>query len=99
MAKHQRDSLLSKPVPSAKVPWFIILCLIAALVLVYMGFLRPANKLLGPPIQPNRYQVYMKPAPLLRVPAPVTPAAPPVAPPVGRHPSPSAPATDSTPTD
>ncbi len=53
--KHYQDSVLGKPIPSAKVPWFVILCLIAALVLVYMGFLRTPQKLLGPPIPHNEY--------------------------------------------
>ncbi len=64
MAKtHNYDSVLGKPIPSARVPWFVILCLIAAIVLVYLGFLRSPAKLLGPPIPRNEYLHVQKEVP------------------------------------
>lgn len=79
--KRYNDSLLGKSVPSAKVPWCIILCLLAAIVLVYMGFLRSPAKLLGPPIHQNEYLRVMHSVPLSAPsPAPAPPSALPLTP-------------------
>ena len=75
--KRYADSVLGKPIPSAKVPWFVILCLLAALVLVYMGFLRTPSKLLGPPIPRNEYLRLQQTAPSSAVQPPVTIPQPP----------------------
>jgi len=62
------------------------LCLIAGIVLVYLGFLRSPQELLGPPIHQNDYLREMTAAP--PPPRPVTPVQPAV---------PSAPAPSSQP--
>lgn len=80
MAKHNADdNIMTRPLPSSRVPGLVILFLIASLVLVYLGFLRPQEKLLGPPLPENTYQQYVKPKkpPVRATPAPV--AAPPAA--------------------
>jgi len=82
MPKHNADdNIMTRPLPSSRVPGLVILFLIACLVLVYLGFLRSQEKLLGPPLPENTYQQYVKPKkPPVRVPpAPVaapTPATP-----------------------
>ena len=70
MSKRSRESLVTRPLPSAKVPWLMILCLIACIVLVYMGFLREPDKLLGPSLAKNEYLPLMTAPP----PAPAQPA-------------------------
>jgi hypothetical protein len=56
------DNIMMHPLPSARVPWLVILFLIACLVLAYLGFLRPPGKLLGPPLPENEYLQYVRPA-------------------------------------
>ncbi len=70
MARAQRNSVLNKPLPSTSVPWLVILCLLAAIVLVFLFFLRPADKLLGKPLPQNEYRKYLlqKPRPAIVVP-------------------------------
>ena len=64
MPKQRHQPIAAKPPPSAKVPWLVILFLVACLVLVYLGFLRRPDKLLGPPLPPNEYIQQMgSPAP------------------------------------
>lgn len=80
MAKtKQNDDIFMKPLPSTRAPWLAILLLLAAIVLLYIGFLRPPGQLFGPPLQPNEWYEYMrekpKPAPRV-VPAPAQPATP-----------------------
>ncbi len=72
MAKHHNDQMLIKPLPDPRVPWFVIICLLAALVLVYLGFLREPNKLIGPLLPKNGYSVFLKqpPAPPAAQPSP-----------------------------
>jgi len=76
------DNIMMRPLPSARVPWLVIFFLIACLVLVYLGFLRPSDKLLGPPLPENEYLQYVrhKKPPVKTVPAPTPAPAPPVAP-------------------
>lgn len=73
------DNIMMRPLPSARVPWLVILFLVACMVLIYLGFLRPQDKLLGPPLPENSYLQYVKPKkpPVRARPAPA--AAPTVA--------------------
>ncbi|OPZ87081.1 MAG: hypothetical protein BWY76_00648 [bacterium ADurb.Bin429] len=57
--------------------------LTTAIVLVYLFYLRPADKLLGTPIRPNEYEKALKgpkPKPVVITPITPVPAAPPTAP-------------------
>jgi hypothetical protein len=71
MAKRNADdNIMMRPLPSARVPWLVIFVLIACIVLVYLGFLRPPDKLLGPPLPENEYLQYVQPK---KPPSPIPP--------------------------
>jgi hypothetical protein len=62
------EPITTKPLPSSRLPTLVVLLFLAAIVLVFMFFLRPPGKLLGSPIKANEYEKYMtapkpKPAP------------------------------------
>lgn len=59
MVKRADDQNIPMP-PSATIPWLVILFLAASIVLVYMGFLRGPDKLLGPPLPKNEFIRHMK---------------------------------------
>ena len=97
MPRHNADdNIMMRPPPSTRVPWLVILFLIACLVLVYLGFLRPQDKLLGPPLPENSYLQYVKPK-KRAMPAPAAAAAPnPTAHAPGAAGTPAAPAVPVT---
>lgn len=76
MAKRSsQDNILMRPLPSPRVPWVVIFILIGGIVLIYLGFLRPTGKLLGPPVRTPEYIRYViKPQKPAKKPAPSTPA-------------------------
>jgi len=62
MAKRNADdNIMMRPLPGTRVPWLVIFFLIACIVLVYLGFLRSPDKLLGPPLPENEYLQYVQP--------------------------------------
>lgn len=73
MAKRRvDDNLMMGPRPNTRLPWLVILLLLACLSLVYWGFLAsPPGKLLGPKIPANEYRHYLTPPkPVRRPPTP-----------------------------
>ena len=77
MAKRNADdNIMMRPLPGTHVPWLVIFFLIACIVLVYLGFLRPPDRLLGPPLPENEYLQYVQPKkpPVQTAPASVQPA-------------------------
>jgi hypothetical protein len=76
--RSSQDNILMRPLPSPRVPWLVILFLIGGIVLIYMGFLRPKEKLLGPPVREPEYTRYVikakKPVRRQNPPAATTPA-------------------------
>jgi hypothetical protein len=68
------ESILTKPLPSTKVPWLVIWLLLASIVLIYLWGLRGADELLGPPLPKNEYEHLLvapkKPTPRPAVTAP-----------------------------
>lgn len=78
--RNYQDPVLTKPLPSTSVPFFVILGLIACMVLAYKCFFGNPKTLLGGPPPRNEYIHYMqkpKPAPVpvpVAAPAPVTPS-------------------------
>ncbi|MHB9106436.1 MAG: hypothetical protein ACYDCO_05205 [Armatimonadota bacterium] len=101
MPKHNADdNIMMRPLPSSRVPWLVILFLVTCLVLVYLGFLRPQHKLLGPPLPENTYQQYVKPRkPPVRTPAPApAPSTAAPAPGSATTPAATAPGADTAPT-
>ena len=69
-----QDNIMMRPLPSSRIPWLVILVLISAMVFIYLGFLRPKDKLLGPPVPAPEYLQFVKPK---AKPAPATPPAAP----------------------
>jgi hypothetical protein len=79
MAKRNADdNIMMRPLPSTRVPWLVIFVLIACIVLVYLGFLRPKDKLLGPPVPDPEYLQYVQPK---KPPVQITPTPVPLIPP------------------
>lgn len=54
------DPLITMHGPSRTLPLLAILLILASMVLVYLIFLRPPEKLLGTPIAPNSYYHYIE---------------------------------------
>ncbi len=81
MPRSDYAPVVKKPLPNARLPLLLAFILAAAMVLVYLFYLRPADKLLGHPIRPNEYEeVLTAPKPKPVVIQPITPAPPPAAP-------------------
>lgn len=79
MARTDEQPVVTKPLPGTRLPMLAVVLLLAAVVIVYLVFLRPQGQLLGTPIPPNGYAEMMKgpkpKAPVLKpVEAPVAPA-------------------------
>jgi hypothetical protein len=76
--------VVTKPLPGIRLPMLAVLLLLAAVIIVYLVFLRDPAKLFGTPIPPNSYEEQMKgpkpKAPVLKaVPPPAAPVAAPTA--------------------
>ena len=70
----KHDDVTIKPLPSPTTPWLVILCLLAGIALMYLGFLRPAERLLGTPLHRNEYLQQLTPPKAQAAPPPVPPA-------------------------
>ena len=75
-SKHTAEDVFMKPLPSLRVPWLVILALVAAIVVFYFSFLRPADQLWGPELKPNEWIHHMQEKPKPATPPAPAPAAP-----------------------